>query len=71
MYPPTQVDPGSPTKSLSQCVGSGRRSRLVMLLEVGVFLTLSQSTRYLVDPCLDHRDKQQLKKELASELVRY
>ncbi|XP_064385444.1 nucleoporin NUP188-like isoform X2 [Halichondria panicea] len=63
-----KVDPGSPTKSLSQCVGSGRRSRLVMLLEVGVFLTLSQSTRYLVDPCLDHRDKQQLKKELASEL---
>ena len=71
----SQVDPGSPSKtvlsgrSLSQCVVSGRRSRLVLLLEVGVFLTLSQSTRYLVDPSLDHRDKQQLKKELGSELV--
>ncbi len=71
----SQVDPGSPSKtvlsgrSLSQCVVSGSRSRLVLLLEVGVFLTLSQSTRYLVDPSLDHRDKQQLKKELASELV--
>ncbi len=43
----------------------------VTLLEVGVTLILSQSTRYLVDPSLDSHDKQLFKKELASELVRY
>ncbi len=69
---PPQTDISSPTKSLSHAssVSGRRKARLVLLLEVGVSLTLSQGTRYLVDPSLDNHDKQLLKKELASELVR-
>ena len=34
-----------------------------------MLLLLSQAVRYLIDPTVDHHDKQLLKRELSSELV--
>ena len=34
-----------------------------------MLLLLSQAVRYLIDPTVDHRDKQLLKRELSSELA--
>ena len=38
-------------------------------MEQVVLLLLSQAVRYLIDPTVDSRDKQLLKRELSSELV--
>ena len=45
------------------------RVQLFWLMEQVVLLLLSQAVRYLIDPTVDGRDKQLLKRELSSEMV--
>lgn len=47
-----------------------RRCKILFLLEKTVALLISQSLRYLLDASVSPHDKQVLKKQLASELVR-
>lgn len=46
------------------------RSLLMFTMENCFYLLISQAMRYLRDPAVHSRDKQRMKQELSSELVR-
>lgn len=47
------------------------RSLLMFTMENCFYVLVSQAVRYLKDPAIVPRDKQRLKQELSSELVRH
>lgn len=53
----------------SFCFLFSARLLLLFIIENCFYMLISQALRYLRDPSVQHRDKQRMKQELASELV--